>query len=90
MSGATYRIECEHKPSSEDDSLPWVARVFALSNPTYCEWAGWEVTSDRAVSKARAWIALQAKTVTPPADVFTDDDGNIVAAPTDHLHSVKA
>jgi hypothetical protein len=77
-----YRIEVEHKPDSDDDSLPFVARVYDTDD--WCIFAGWGGTAQLAFNKAQAWIKAQANSQIV-GTYYTDEDGNLVES-----HSVKS
>jgi hypothetical protein len=57
VSGATYRIDVEHRPDPLS-SFQWVARVTRLSDDTQVT-ALWGTSGDEAIEAARAWLYAQ-------------------------------
>lgn len=75
MSNPVYRIEVEHAPSSDTDTLPFVARVFDAED--WCLFAGWGGTANLAFVKAQAWMQAQANRQIV-GTYYADEDGNLI------------
>ena len=76
---ATYRIETAHEPNGPDDIVPWIARIYRLSDDEYVQHA-WGVLPDAAEESARSWI--RASQSSPPiVTVYVDDLGRDAEAP---------
>lgn len=77
MSGATYRIDVEHRPSDTD--TPYYASICRLSDGEYVDVKAGR-TADEALLRARqAVVALNAQQET--TTVYVDDDGCAVEMP---------
>jgi hypothetical protein len=75
MSGATYRIDVEHRPDPTS-SVQWVARVTRLSDDN--QMVGlWGKTDEGAIAAARAWLYAQ-NVKQSGRTLYVDDAGEVV------------
>jgi hypothetical protein len=59
VSGATYRIDVEHRPDPNSDAgIDWTARIIRLSDADQIN-AVWGTSAADAVTKARRWVLEQ-------------------------------
>lgn len=86
MSGATYRITTAYEPEHDGDTLPWIARVYRISDDEQVSAAFGRDEND-AITAARDKIkSLESHTT--GRTVYADDRGDLTPDPG--LHSVKA
>lgn len=83
MSGATYRIEVRHEPSSPDDKLPYIARASRIGGDV--EFVAFGGTAGIACARVRVMIATPTDA---PETFYADEYGNLIDPPVSH--SVKA
>lgn len=78
-----YKIQVSYEPAHDDDSLPYVARAYRLSDDALIHVA-WQATATAALELVRSWMASQAQHRAEGV-FFTDEDGNLI-----ETHSVRA
>jgi hypothetical protein len=77
---ATYRIETNYEPNRPDDSVPWIARVYLLSDDSYAMHV-WADSLKAAEKQARQWIAFRESISSEHRTVYVDDQGRDAEAP---------
>jgi glutamine synthetase adenylyltransferase len=61
MSGATYRIDVEHRPDPGSSAgIDWIARITRLSDDKQVT-SVWGNTAEHAIAKARGWLFAQSE-----------------------------
>jgi hypothetical protein len=77
VSGATYRIDVEHRPDPTS-TVQWIARVTRLSDEKQVV-ALWGKTGDDAIAAARAWLYAQNEKQSWP-HLYVNDEGEEVTS----------
>jgi hypothetical protein len=74
VSGATYRIDVEHRPDPHSIGTEWVARIIRLSDE-YQATSVWAYSAAEVVTKARRWV-LEQNAKQTSFTLFVNDAGD--------------